>query len=370
MTDLNFVMNIQQSLKTSTEKLNLSNIPSAALDAEVLLLEALNRAGVHSLECKSIIFNSTYRLKPELQKNKTWLYLNNNYELTKNEEELFSSFVNQRLKNKPVAYIINRKEFYGYDFYVDEDVLIPRPETELIVEEVLKILTGVHTLVCKKFNSDEINSYRLKPELQNFKCSINNKFNLIDLGTGSGCIIISILNELAKNKDSKIICKAYANDISQKAIAIAKANAKKYNLNKKIKFIEDDFEKFLDNLDQKDIYTSDEIIITANLPYIKNSAYETLSEDIKKYEPKIALTAGKNGLDYIEKLIDLVSKIQLKSNQKIYLFLEADPDQMSEITVILREKLTNADIKIIKDLSGEERIIKLLYCRLEINRNS
>ena len=301
-------MNIQQSLKISINKLKQKNIPSADLDAEVLLLKALNR------NKKKI--------------DKTWLYLNNEYRLNKNEEKLFNDFINQRLEYKPVAYIINRREFYGYNFYVDENVLIPRPETELIVEEVLKVLNN------------------------------NKKFNLIDIGTGSGCIIISILNELAKNKNSKIIYNAYANDISKKAIEIAKINSKKYNLNQKIKFVTGDLEKVIT---KKIFSTFDEIIITANLPYIKNNDYKNLSPDIKKYEPKIALTAGKDGLDYIKKLINLISKIQLKLNQKIYLFLEADPDQMSEIMVISREKLASVDIKIIKDLSDRKRIAKLLY---------
>jgi len=321
-------MNIQQSLKTSTSKLEQKNIPSAALDAEVLLLETLNRN----------------RKKLD----KAWLYLNNNYELNKNEEELFNNFINQRLKHKPVAYIVNRKEFYGYDFYVDENVLIPRPETELIVEEVLKVLTGVHSLERGNSNFKKINFYRLKPELQNF--------NIIDIGTGSGCIIISILNELVKNKNDKVIHNAYANDISSKAISVAKINAKKYNLNKKIKLIKDDFEKFLD---KEDIYNSGEIIITANLPYIRNDAYENLSENVRKYEPKIALIAGKDGLVYIEKLVKSILKIKKKYKQEIYIFIEADPNQMSEIKTLFRKNFNSAIIKIIRDLSQKKRIVSV-----------
>jgi release factor glutamine methyltransferase len=319
-------MNIQQSLKISTDKLKLQNIPSSAFDAEVLLLEALNKSDDAP--------HPNPLPRGEGDKDKSWLYINNDYELNKNEKKIFNSFINQRLKNKPVAYIINKKEFFGYDFYVDENVLIPRPETELIVEEVLKIITGVHTLVCRNFN-------------------------LIDIGTGSGCIIISILNELVKNKNDKVIHSAYANDVSQKAIKITKVNAKKYNLNKKIKFIKNDLEKFLDNLNKKDIYNSNEIIITANLPYIKNDNYKNLSEDIKKYEPKIALTAGKDGLVYIEKLIESVLKIKKKYKQYIYIFIEADPDQMSKIKALLKNKFDNAIIKIIRDLNQKERIISV-----------
>ncbi|MCK4525315.1 MAG: peptide chain release factor N(5)-glutamine methyltransferase [Candidatus Andersenbacteria bacterium] len=303
-------MNIQQILKVSTQKLKQNNIPSADLDAEVLLLEALNK----------------------LNKNidKSWLYANNKYILNKKEEKLFNSFINQRKKHKPVAYIINRKEFYGYEFYVDENVLIPRPETELIVEEVLKILNN----------------------------KIQRKFILIDIGTGSGCIIISILNELKRKRTANIIQNAYANDISLKAIKIAKHNANKYNLNKKIKFVAQDLEKFIS---KKTFCNFNNFIITANLPYIKNDEYKKLLPNVRRYEPRIALTAGKNGLVYIEKLIDSISKIQLRLNQKIYLLLEANPDQMSKITTISKEKLANVNIKIIKDLNGNKRLI-LLCC--------
>ena len=164
-------MNIQQALKNSTDKLKQKNIPSANLDAEVLLLEVLNR-------CKCDSENL----------DKSWLYIHNDYKLNKDEKKIFNNFISQRLKHKPVAYIINRKEFYGYDFYVDENVLIPRPETELIVDEILKIFTGVHSLECK--NAISNSTYRLKPELR------NKKFTLLDIGTGSGCIIISVLNKL------------------------------------------------------------------------------------------------------------------------------------------------------------------------------
>ena len=331
-------MNIQKALKTFTNKLKQKNISSSTLDAEILLLETLNRNNNDAPHPNPLP-------RGEGARNKSWLYLNNEYKLNKAEEELFNDLIKQRSENKPIAYIVNRKEFYGYDFFVDENVLIPRPETELIVEEVLKIANDVNQCSGQACLST----------------------TLIDIGTGSGCIIISILNKLSFTHSvaqprsfgaGPLNASIFANDISEKAIEIAKINAKKYNLNQKIKFITGDLKKVIT---KKIFSASDKIIITANLPYIKNSAYKNLSEDIKKYEPKIALTAGEDGLDYIEKLITLISKIQLKSNQKIYLFLEADPDQMSEITTISREKLAGVDVEIIKDLSGRERIVKLLH---------
>ena len=319
-------MNIQQALKNSTKKLNSFNIPSANLDAEVLLLETLNRSGNKKLD-------------------KSWLYINNNYELSNLEESLFNSFIDQRKKYEPIAYIINRKEFYGFDFYVDKNVLIPRPETEFIVEKVLKIINSI--------NDDE--------HLEECPSPMSNKINLIDIGTGSGCIIISILNKLKEYKKEKIIENAYANDISLEAIKIARLNAKKYRLDKKIKFVKNNFEKFLDDLDKKNIYSSSELIITANLPYIRNDDYKTLSKDIIKYEPKIALTAGKNGLDHIEKLIETILKIKKKHKKKMYVFIEAGPYQIGKITAITSKELANAHIKIIKDLNNKKRIIILSY---------
>ena len=324
-------MNIQQILKISADKLRQKNIPSTALDAEVLLLEALSKCADEIPPAPflkgGVLANDAPR-NDNKRLDKNWLYINNNYELNKKEEELFNNFINQRLKHKPVAYILNRKEFYGYDFYVDENVLIPRPETELIVEKVLKILNN----------------------------AIQRKFNIVDIGTGSGCIIISILNELAKNKNDKVIHNAYANDISQKAIRITKINAKKYNLSKKIKFVEDDFKKFLN---KKDIYNSNELIITANLPYIKNDDYKNLSINVKKYEPKIALIAGKDGLVYIEKLVKSILKIKKKYKQRMYIFIEADPNQMSEIKTLFRKNFNSAIIKIIRDLSQKKRIVSV-----------
>ena len=334
-------MNVKQALKNAFIELKQKNILSANLDAEVLLLEALNK-----------------------NKDKSWLYINTNYELNKNEEKLFNNFISQRKKHKPVAYIINRKEFYGYDFYVDENVLIPRPETELIVDEVLEILEDKsNKLSFTRFKRRRTNVCSPSFETPSEKPA---SFTLIDIGTGSGCIIMSILNELTKNKKDKIIKSVFANDISKEAIKIAKINAKKYNLEKKIKFINGDLEKALDKKIFSTVNNSDQVIITANLPYIKSSDYKTLQPNVKNYEPATALKGGEYGLDHIEKLIDLISELlRRRTNacspsfccKKIFIILEANPEQMNKITAILNKKFTNANIKIIKDLSGKKRII-------------
>ncbi len=300
-------MTIQQALKISSEKLRHYNIPSASLDAEVLLLEALRRCG------KNV--------------EKSWLYINNDYALNKIEEKQFNDFLNQRIKQKPIAYIIGYKEFYGYNFFVNKNVLIPRPETEFIVEEVLKII--------------------------NKNGNIKDKFNLIDIGTGSGCIIISILNELNKNKKNSIINYAIANDISKKAIKIAKTNAFKYKLDGKINFIAGDLKNAIN---QKTFSLPKKIIITANLPYIKDIDHKILPESIKDYEPKIALLGGKDGLDRIRRLIREISKIE-KKKAAIFLIIEADSKQISKIKKMLESELHNANIKTARDLNQKKRIV-------------
>ncbi len=323
-------MNIKQALQSSTENLESHNIPSATLDAEVLLLEVLNE---NKLNLKNTKENDEEILSPTLQNdnkklNRSWLYTHDYYKLSAKEKELFNNFINQRIKNKPVAYIINRKEFFGYDFFVNENVLIPRPETELIVEEVLKII--------------------------NNKKDLKNKFDLIDVGTGSGCIVISILNELQKNKKRKTLNQSVAIDISSKAIEVAKINATKYNIEKNIKFINEDLKK---EINQKSFLDSNNFIITANLPYISNSNYKNLSSNVKDYEPELALVSGKDGLDDIKNLLSSISNIKLKLNQKIYLLLEADPHQIIDIKKRTKEYFKDAKIKIINDFSEKERII-------------
>ena len=325
--DLN-IMNIKQTIQNSIKQLKSYNIPSATLDAEVLLLEILNRNRSNYKNNNETNKENLLLQDDNKKLDKSWLYTHGDYKLSKKEENLFNDFINQRIKHKPVAYIINRKEFFGYNFFVNENVLITRPETELIIEEVLKIINNEKDLKIK--------------------------FNLIDIGTGSGCILISILNELQKNKKSKILNQSVAIDISSKAIEVAKTNAKKYNIEKNIKFINGDLKK---EINQKLFLNSNNFIITANLPYISNSDYESLSSNVKDYEPKLALASGTDGLDDIKCLLNSLSKIKLKPSQKVYLFLEVDPHQIIDIVKKTKEYFKDTKIKIINDLSEKERTI-------------
>lgn len=303
-------MTIKEALKSATDKLRSSNSPSAYLDAEVLLLHAL-------------------RKKKDIS-DKSWIYINSNYGLSGREEALFFELVKRRFLHEPVAYIIGKKEFYGYDFFVNENVLVPRSETEMIVSEALAVIRSEK------------------------ECS--DKFELVDIGTGSGCIIISILNKLADAHERKLISGAIANDISRKAIEVAEKNSRKYHLDKKIKFLCKDFSSVF----EKNILDlSKKLIITANLPYIKTSGYHELSSSVK-FEPKSALVGGKDGLKFIKKLIGNIFTLRKNARNDIILFLESDPEQINVIRKLSRESFPDCDSIVLKDLSRKRRFVKIV----------
>lgn len=233
------------------------------------------------------------------------------YKLTRNQELSIKNNANRRAKGEPLAYILDHKEFFGLNFKVDKHVLIPRPETEMIVEEVLK----------------------LKPR---------NK-TIIDIGTGSGNIIIT----LAKN--TKLKNKFIGIDISDKALHIAKQNAKKHKINKKIKFLKGNLLE--PALEKNKLHDA---IIVANLPYLDLGWKNLLkSSDTKglKYEPHIALYAGKDGLETYRKLAR-----QLKSQKNsIYLFCEIGHIQKKPIQKIFSFA---KKVEFLKDLAGKWRIMR------------
>lgn len=298
-------MNLKEATIFAQTKFREKGITSAQLDAEVLLLETINRD--RKIKC-----------------GKSWMYLNfKEHNLTQKELRIFKTFIRRREKHEPVAYIIQRKEFYGLDFFVDKDVLIPRVETEMIVSSVIDVIKAA-----KK------------------------DFALMDIGTGSGCIIVSTLKEAAKNNLQRKIKKASANDISNKAIETAKINAKKHAVSSKITFLECDLEKAIEKI------KGDNIIVTANLPYISPDNYRKLKPNVKNFEPKIALAAKNEGLYHIYRLLCKFGKISLKF-ESFYLFLEADPRQMKRIENFAKKEIKNCQTEVFEDLRGKKRMIKI-----------
>ena len=256
---------------------------------------------------KNPILDSELLLSKVLNKSREEILLNSNYILKKQEINKFNSYLLRRKYNEPIAYILGFKYFWKYKFITNKSVLIPRPDTELIVEECLKYLPN------------------------------NKSKKILDIGTGSGCIIISILKERSK-------CIATALDLSNRALNVAKSNAKLHQLENKINFINIDIDKY-------NSYNYD--LIISNPPYINNVELSRLDNDIKFHEPKIALSGGLDGFRDIKKVI-IKSKKLLKRNGK--LIIEIGSKQRNQSIKILNENDFYIN-KISTDLSGKDRCI-------------
>jgi len=259
----------------------------------------LNRIETHQLDSELVLSNL-------LKKQRENLIINLNLKVSETTVLNFKNLINRRAKREPLAYILRNKEFWSKDFLVNRNTLIPRPETELLCENIIKI-------------------FRKK------------NLYMLDMGTGSGCIILSILTELKKAKGVGV-------DISKKAIEVAKKNSEKLNLNKKVKF----FNKSLENIHG---YKFD--LIVSNPPYIKTSDIKNLSEDVKRFEPKIALDGGKDGLDVIKKVIYKSNTILKKLG---WLALEIGFGQQHKVSQILKKQNFKEEL-LVKDYKNNVRCI-------------
>lgn len=256
------------------------------------------------------------------KKDKTFLLAHPEYELDTDTEEKVRKYFARRLKHEPIAYIISHKEFYGHDFIVTKDTLIPRPETEQIVE-----------LVLGKIKTQE-------------------KAIIADIGTGSGNIIISIAKETEKtNPASSIEC--YATDISEQALIVAKENAKQHNVDDRIEFRQGDLLQPI----QEIISEEDKIIITANLPYLSEEIYQAAADDVKQFEPQSALLSDQAGLDHYYRLLKEVKNISTPSS--ITLFLEISPEQSLVLEKYILSIFPAASIIIHKDLAEKDRVVEV-----------
>ncbi len=232
------------------------------------------------------------------------------------------SQISRRLKHEPIAYILGEKEFFGLPFKVNKSTLIPRPETEQIVDLTLNIL---------------------KTKNQKLKTDI------IDIGTGSGNIIIS----LAYNIKHKACNNFYGIDLSSDALKIAKQNARSNKVGKKIKFIQGNL---LQPLFKKDLGNS---IIIANLPYLSKKIYEETMPDVKNFEPKSALYSAKEGLAHYEELFSQINNFSSVNSHQFTVFLEFSPEQKVKLNKLAKKYFPQAKLKFFKDLSGKWRILEI-----------
>ncbi len=275
-------MNYSQILKKGENILKKNKIKNPYLDVELILSKVVSR------KREEILLNTINKLK--------------NTDVIK-----FNDYLLRRQQKEPMAYILGYKHFWKYKFLINKSVLIPRPDTELIIEETLKYLPN------------------------------DKSKKILDVGTGSGCIAVSLIKERPK-------CIATAIDISIKALNVAKTNAKLHHLENKIKFININIDKYKScNYD----------LIVSNPPYINSVELNRLDDDIKLHEPKLALSGGSDGFRNLKKVI-FKSKKLLKINGK--LILEIGYKQKDQCKKILNENKFYIN-KISKDLSGKDRCI-------------
>lgn len=276
-------MNLKQALKQSREVLSKANLEDASLEGEILLRHAL-------------------------QIDRAQLYSDLNRELSAPQAEKLWQMVQRRREGEPAAYITGHREFYGLDFYVDRRVLIPRPETELMVEKALALARNCH-----------------------FK-------SVADIGTGCGAIAISLALNLPR-------LEVYAIDVSAEALEVARLNCLKHGLADRIQLLHGDMLAPLPGPVD---------LITANLPYV--TVPEISRSGLANFEPRVALDGGRDGLDKIRKLC-----VQAGDKLRPYggMLLEIGQGQRPAVTDLLRRHFPSAAVEIIPDLQGIERVISL-----------
>ena len=273
------------------------------------IFEAIKKgdAILREIGIKSHKIDSEILMSRVIKKNRADIILNSKTELSQKNYNLYENLIIQRSKQKPIAYLTGKKEFWKYEFSVTKDVLIPRPDTEIIVEKTLKLTKN------------------------------KNKLKMLEIGIGSGCILLSILKERKSFYGTGI-------DISKKTIEICKINCKNLGLSNRVKLLKTDIDNFR--------YGKYDLIIS-NPPYIKKFDLKYLEKEVSFYEPKPALDGGLDGLSELKKVILNSSKL-IRRNGK--LVLEIAFDQAESVKSILKQNEFYIN-DIFKDLSNKNRCI-------------
>ncbi len=275
-------MNLKTAINNGYQKLKDNNIKTALLDSEILLSEAID-------------------------KTREFIILNNQNIIHQDDYKSYQNMIAQRAKGKPVAYLTNKKFFWKNEFFINEKVLIPRPDTEIIIEQILRI-------------------YKNKK-----------KINFLDVGFGSGCIMLSLLKERSDFLATGV-------DISNDALKVCNINAYKLGVKNRVRIFKSDIDKF---------FQGKYDLIISNPPYIKNLDLKYLDKDIVDFEPKLALNGGLDGISEIRKIIKKSSEL-IKNGGK--LILEIAYNQKKEV----RDLLLNNGFyinSVLKDLGNNDRCV-------------
>jgi release factor glutamine methyltransferase len=275
-------MNINIAISKGSKILRNNFISNSQLDSEILMAKTVN-------------------------KDRNYILLNSGALISKNDLNSFYNLIHLRSLGNPIAYLTNKKNFWNSEFYVTKHTLIPRPDTELIIENVLKLTKQ------------------------------KNKISILDIGVGSGCILLSILKERENFYGTGI-------DVSEKCLNVSKINAISLNVNHRLKLFKSNVDKF--NLGKYDM-------IVSNPPYISKSKIKYLEKDVAEFEPKLALDGGLDGLSEIRKVIKKSSEL-IKKNGKF--ILEIGFDQKNKVIDLLKKEgfYINSTLR---DLANNDRCI-------------
>jgi release factor glutamine methyltransferase len=281
-------MTLIQALQQSARTLSVNGIEDSYIEARMLL-------------------GHITKLSP------VQIYTQTEQTLSQEQERGLYELIERRLCREPTAYIVNRREFYVIDFYIDSRVLIPRPETELLVDTALEFSK---------------NTYPPSPPL------------IADIGTGCGAIAISLALNLPHSK-------IYATDISHSALEVARLNCEHHKVTRQVTLLQGDLlEPVPEPVD----------LIVANLPYVRSSELENLSPELNRFEPRTAIDGGKNGLKCIRQLLE---QTKGKINPPGCLLLEIGQNQEQEVTRLINSYLNKVSFTFIRDLNGINRVVKI-----------
>lgn len=292
------------ALHAATRRLKGSDIDTPKLDSELLLGHVLDWT-------------------------RAQLYTHMDRPLSDQEREAFERLVERRLTYEPVAYLVGQKSFYGLDLFVDHRVLIPRPETELLVDLALDIIMQADRLTASVTNGNGGDpAHRVA------------SVSVADVGTGSGAVSLAI----AANTRAARVCGI---DISADALAVARANAERHHLADRVQFLRGDLLEPLD---------SPVDVIVANLPYVAQHEWDALAPDIAQYEPSLALAGGVDGLGVIRRLIGQ-SPARLRPGGMM--LMEIGATQGAAVAALARQQFPDAFVEIVTDYAYNDRIVRV-----------
>lgn len=284
-----FTVTLSEAINKAANLLSTAGITNARLDAEVLLSHII-------------------------KKDRVWLITHRDDVLDNKHQRDFAAVIQRRTRREPLQHIIGNQEFWGLEFKVSPDVLIPRPETEFIIEAALAIVQDRNTPV-----------------------------SIIDLCTGSGCIAVSLAKELTA-------ARVIATDASENALAVARENTRRHGVSEHIRFLQGDLFEPLEELDIRGQID----IIVSNPPYVQAGDLPTLQPEVRDYEPEMALIAGPEGTEMAKRIIQLAPEY-LKKNGA--LIMEMGLSQAEALTRMVEATGAYGNPALLKDLAGIERVI-------------